>query len=154
MSYMIIGVHWLANKPLKDFHTQAWIAAIREELARNCSLRVGELSFELVYWADQHYRTIGSPLGLPTVAAHIHNEWGNLRTPSIVGKWVNLADPGDPVASDIHLNDDYEANAEEVKVQDDLILNNYADPSGKHNFHKIYRYLRCPEMSELIRGVM
>jgi len=281
MSYMMIGVHGLANKPPKELHTQAWIAAIREGLERNCSSNPKELSFEMAYWADQHYAkpldpddepyiptppdkpikkyrdnwldefrahtanvggnviekarewfgfgpasgaimeskladldkyydekndrtflraivknavrrnkdrritviahsmgsiisydalrelgnedmsckvqnfiTIGSPLGLPTVAAHIHNEWGNLRTPSIVGKWVNLADPRDPVALDIHLNDDYEPNDAGVRVQDDLILNNYADPKGKRNFHKIYGYLRCPEMSELIRGVM
>jgi len=280
MSYMMIGVHGLANKPPKELHTQDWIKAIKEGLERNFSFNPDNISLELAYWADvryptplnpdnepyiptppdelikkyrdnwlnelkahslniagdamnarelfgqgmagslilnrkladlaayhndkdvrnklrkivkdaikahkdkritviahsmgsiiaydamrelgnedvtcnvQNFITIGSPLGLPIVAGYIHKEWKNLRTPSIVRKWSNLADRRDPVAFDTHLNDDYEPNDAGVKVQDDLIINNYVDPQGKHNHHKIYGYLRCPEMSELIRGVM
>ncbi|MGB3941017.1 MAG: alpha/beta hydrolase [Candidatus Manganitrophaceae bacterium] len=98
--------------------------------------------------------TIGSPLGLPTVAAKISEEWKLLRTPSIVKRWINLCDPRDPVAFDTHLRNDYEANDQGVRVEDDLILNNYAGPDNKPNPHKIYGYLRCPEMSELIRGIL
>jgi len=281
MSYMIIGVHGLANKPPRDVHTQDWIKAIKEGLERNFSFNPDNISLELAYWADvrhttplnsdnepyiptppdelikkyrgnwldelkthsfdiagdamkntrawfgqgpagnailnsklsdlreyhnnpdvritlrkivkdaikarkdkritviahsmgsiiaydamrelgneditcnvQNFITIGSPLGLPIVAGYIRKEWKNLRTPSIVRKWINLADRRDPVAFDTHLNDDYEPNDAGVKIQDDLIINNYVDPQGKHKHHKIYGYLRCPEMSELIRGIM
>lgn len=101
-----------------------------------------------------NFITIGSPLGLPTVAATVNKEWKMLRTPSVVKRWVNFADPRDPVAFDTHLRNDYEANDQGVRVEDDLILNNYVGPTGDSNHHKIYGYLRCPEMSELLRGVL
>ena len=281
MSHIIFGVHGLANKPPEKKHAADWIAAIREGLARNCSLESVNLNFEAVHWAPLNYPapldpdlepyiptkkdqaiekyrdgwlsklrdyvsnvpgdiiqkgkewfgqglvadailskkltdlgkywddaenrktlrnwvktavknhqnkrvtiiahsmgsivaydalrelgqsdtnlrvdnliTIGSPLGLPTVAAKISMEWTLLRTPSIVKRWVNLADPRDPVAFDTRLRSDYDANDQGIRVEDDLILNNYVDPDGKANHHKIYGYLRCPEMSELLRGII
>ena len=281
MSYVIIGVHGLANKPPKDKHAQDWVAAIKEGLTRNCSLSLQSINFAPVHWADINYEspldpddepyiptptgqpiktyrdgwldvlrayvsdvpgdmlqkakewfgldpiteavlskkltdlgryynsnknrtilrgmvkdtvndnkkkritliahsmgsiisydalrelgqgdinlrvenfvTIGSPLGLPTVAAKISDEWKLLRTPSIVKRWINLSDPRDPVAFDTHLRNDYEANDQNVRVEDDLVLNNYIGPDNKPNHHKIYGYLRCPEMSELIRGIL
>jgi hypothetical protein len=281
MSYAIIGVHGLANKPPKEQHAHDWVAAIQEGLTRNCSLSVPAIDFIPVHWAhinyakpvdpdtepyiptpsdqpmkkyrdgwlseiraymsnvpgdmiqkgkewfgmdpltqtvldkklpdlakyyeneafraklrglvkdavgacnnkritliahsmgsiiaydalrelgrtDSNYRvenfvTIGSPLGLPTVAAKISDEWTLLRTPSIVKRWVNMSDSRDPVAFDTHLKNDYEANDQGVRVEDDLILNNYVSPDSKRNHHKIYGYLRCPEMSELLRGIL
>jgi pimeloyl-ACP methyl ester carboxylesterase len=102
----------------------------------------------------EHLITIGSPLGLPTVAAEMSREWQFLRTPSVVKRWSNLSDRRDPVAFDTHLGDDYEANDEGVRVEDDLILNNYVAKDGKANYHKIYGYLRCPEMSERVRSIL
>jgi len=281
MSYVIIGVHGLANKPPWEKHAQDWIAAIGEGLRRNCSLDIQKIDYIPVHWAhlnypdpvsldpepyvatpsdqpikkyrdgfldhlkgyvsdvpgdaiqkakewfgfglvteavlsrkltdlglyyssrenrtklralvkdaidgsknrritliahsmgsivaydalrelgdtDMTYRidnfvTIGSPLGLPTVAARIAKEWNILRTPSVVKRWVNLSDPRDPVAFDACLRNDYEANDRGVRVEDGLILNNYQGPDGKKNYHKIYGYLRCPEMSELLRGIL
>jgi pimeloyl-ACP methyl ester carboxylesterase len=281
MSYVIIGVHGLSNKPPKEQHANDWVAAIKEGLARNCFLSEQPIQFISVHWADinnrapldpdlepyqptpkdqpivryrdgwlsmarayasdvpgdiiqkgkewlgldpvsnvvlerklpdldkyytseenrrvlrtmvrtaieenrnkrimliahsmgsiiaydalrelgqadtrsqvENFVTIGSPLGLPTVAVNISQEWRLLRTPSVVRRWVNLADPRDPVAFDPHLTNDYEANDQGVRVEDDLILNNYVGPDGKPNRHKIYGYLRCPEMSELVRGIL
>lgn len=103
----------------------------------------------------ENFITIGSPLGLPTVAMKIHKEWNMLRTPSVVAKrWINLADRRDPVAFDTHLRNNYEANDKGVRVEDDLILNNYVGPKGLPNYHKIYGYLRCPEMSEFLRSIL
>ena len=90
-----------------------------------------------------------------------------VRTPSIVSQsWTNFADRLDPVALDSHLSDDYSENGKGIRVQDDLVLNDYRkptkgksgtmemerDPEGKNNHHKSYGYLRTPELSELVKG--
>lgn len=101
-----------------------------------------------------HFVTIGSPLGLPQVKHKVFQENPLVRTPTVVRRWTNLADRRDPVAVDVHLRDDYEPNDAEVQVKDDLVINNYIGPSGKANPHKIYGYLRCPEMSQLVRAFL
>ena len=98
----------------------------------------------------EHLVTIGSPLGLPHVAYKANEEFGRLRTPSIVEKWSNLADRRDPVAADVHLDNDYKANGRGVKVHDDMVINGYKGKTGKRNHHKSYGYLRTPEISQLI----
>lgn len=95
--------------------------------------------------AIEHFLTIGSPLGLPHVKLKIMEERAPVRTPTIVKRWSNLADRRDPVAVDIHLADDYGPNAAQVKVHDDLVLNDW----GGIN-HKSYGYLRTPELSDLL----
>lgn len=278
MSYTIIGVHGLANKPPKAPHELDWKKAITEGLQRNFNVSPTTLNFRLVYWADvlyqqpvvndeepyqqaegtgplktykdgwsdalrftlssvgggaldaakrwfgidtvadvvlqaklqdlaryyneatvrnelrkrlreaisaekdkrlmvvahsmgsiisydvlrelgkedtpptvDHFITIGSPLGLPHVKLKIFEENQTLRTSSIVRQWTNLADRRDPVAFDTHLGDDYEANDRGVAVRDDLIINSYKNRTGKTNYHKIYGYLRAPELSDLVR---
>ena len=89
-----------------------------------------------------HFVTIGSPLGLPHVKLKIAEENNAVRTPSCVRKWTNYADRFDPVAFDPHLRDDFVANARGVRVEDDLVLNDW----GGIN-HKSYGYLRTPEFS-------
>ena len=106
-----------------------------------------------------HFVTIGSPLGLPHVKGEIVKERRHdpkVRTPSIVSKsWVNYADRKDPVAVDIHLRDDYRANNSDVRVRDDLVINDYRCPGdGKRNHHKSYGYLRTPELSRQIQGFL
>lgn len=113
-----------------------------------------ELGHDNVNIHVDNFITIGSPLGLPMVVTDIHKEWGTLRTPSLVRRWVNFADPRDPVAFDTHLRNDYDANDQGVRVEDDVILNNYVDEGQKPNYHKIYGYLRCPEMSDVLRGIL
>ncbi len=109
--------------------------------------------------------TIGSPLGLPHVKKKIIEERQyagaggvekeRVRTPTVVtGRWVNFADRKDPVALDVHLRDDYGANARKIRVEDDLVANGYQGLSGKPNHHKSYGYLRTPELSEHIRGFL
>lgn len=109
--------------------------------------------------AVQHFVTIGSPLGLPHVKQKVVEERKKLgyasadevRTPSIVTEsWVNYADPRDPVALDSHLNDDYEENANGVRIKDDIVDNDYVGSEGKRNYHKSYGYLRTPELSRQI----
>lgn len=103
-----------------------------------------------------HFVTIGSPLGLPHVKANVHKERSYaavpVRTPSVVTeRWVNDADRRDPVAFDVHLADDYRPNDNGIRVEDDLMINDYVSPSGDQSAHKSYGYLRTPELSEHIR---
>ncbi|MCH7838125.1 MAG: hypothetical protein IIC26_06405, partial [Chloroflexi bacterium] len=102
-----------------------------------------------------HFVTIGSPLGLEPVKDKIHETYkkrGHRRTPTIVTKrWANYADRDDPIAIDKHLSDDYGPNDRGIHVEDDLVLNDYVNPSGDRNAHKSYGYLRTPELSEHIR---
>ncbi len=99
--------------------------------------------------------TIGSPLGLSHVKMTIFEKHERrsdrtlVRTPTVVTKhWKNYADPKDPVALDTHLRDDYEANKAGVRVQDDLVSNDYVNVDGSHNYHKSYGYIRTPEFSK------
>lgn len=94
----------------------------------------------------EHFVTLGSPLGLSHVKYMIKKENQLVRTPSLVKKWSNLADRRDPVALDTHLSDDYEANDYDVKVTDELVLNDW----GSIN-HKSYGYLRTPEFTDLLK---
>ena len=105
-----------------------------------------------------HFITIGSPLGIPHVKDHVYEERSRydsavpVRTPSVVSvEWVNYADRKDPVAVDAHLRDDYKANARGIRVEDDLVINDYVTDDGESRPHKSYGYLRTPELSEHIR---
>lgn len=103
-----------------------------------------------------YFVTIGCPLGLSLVQEHIEKfRWDeNVRTPSVVSKkWVNFADPLDPVAVDTHLRGEYGENGRGVRVKDDLVSNDYA-VRGSSNHHKSYGYLRTPEMSRLVKEFM
>jgi len=97
-----------------------------------------------------HLITIGSPLGLPYVSKKIRNEFQENQTPRGADQWTNISDPGDKVALDCNLNDEYAANANDVQVKDVLICNEYINHQGKKNNHKSYGYLRAPEMSDRI----
>jgi hypothetical protein len=99
-----------------------------------------------------HFVTLGSPLGMPYVLHKIRNENAAVRTPSVVRRWTNLADRRDPVAVDVHLADDFEPNDRGVCVEDKLVINGYYSPERKPNHHKIYGYLRTPELTELVRA--
>lgn len=108
-------------------------------------------------FAIQHYITIGSPLGLTTVKRRVKAERSHysrvpLRTPTVVReRWVNYADRSDRVAFDTYLRDDYGANDSGVRVEDDLIFNDFVGPSGERHSHKSFGYLRTPELSRHIK---
>ena len=104
-----------------------------------------------------HFVTIGSPLGLPLVKLNVdrHNrgraDEDRVRTPTVVrGSWINYADRKDPVSFDNHLRDDYGKNRHGIRVEDDIVLNDYVDDKGKRNPHKSYGYLRTPELSKFL----
>lgn len=101
--------------------------------------------------AIDHLVTIGSPLGLPIVTQHIREEFSNTTVPHQVRHWTNLADPGDKVALDCSLTDDYRPAPGGIRVQDDLIHNGYVDRSGSNDRHNSYGYLRTPELSDIVR---
>ena len=98
----------------------------------------------------QHLVTIGSPLGLPIVTFHVRREFGGTVTPAGVRRWSNMADPGDKVALDNNLADEYTANASGITVRDILVYNEYRNHEGKPNKHKSFGYLRAPELSDVV----
>jgi hypothetical protein len=97
-----------------------------------------------------YFVTVGSPLGLAEFKEVVA---GSLCVPECVARWSNYADPKDRVARwDTSLSEDYKANSRGVTISDHLVVNGYVSPAGKSNPHKIFGYLRTPEMSELIAG--
>jgi hypothetical protein len=97
-----------------------------------------------------HFVTLGSPLGLTLMTDIVV---GPLRVPECVARWSNFADRRDDVARwDTFLSEEYGANSRGVTISDHLVVNGYVSPTGKPNPHKVYGYLRAPEMSELIAG--
>jgi hypothetical protein len=168
--------YWNSNRSIKDRagHLRAARDVLQEELSRALighhqagneimliahsmgSIISYDVLRDLGYPARQievaYYATIGSPLGLQVVKEKTQRErWDHLvRTPSVVTRrWVNFADPRDPVAVDAHLRNDYAANSAGIRPEDDLVLNDYRR-GEKQNPHKSYGYLRTPEMSRLI----
>jgi pimeloyl-ACP methyl ester carboxylesterase len=105
--------------------------------------------------AIAHFITIGSPLGLAEVKGHAAREFGSPAVPAGVARWTNFADPRDPVAAlDVRLRSDYHANARGVRIDDAGVRNTYVSLEGKANPHKVYGYLRTPEMSALIASML
>jgi hypothetical protein len=102
----------------------------------------------------EHLITIGSPLGLPIVGKKIRQEFGNNETPAIVRRWTNVSDPGDKVALDCRLADEYDRNAAKIGVEDVFIVNGYRSPVGDANNHKSYGYLRAPEFTALLKDAL
>ena len=99
-----------------------------------------------------HFVTAGSPLGLAEVKELVA---APRRVPECVARWSNFADPRDFAARwDTRLANDYRPNRAGVAVSDHLVINGYASPSGKPNPHKIFGYLRTPEISQLIAGFL
>ena len=86
--------------------------------------------------------TIGSPLGLQEAQDQLKRMSGQrkLAVPAPVERWINVADPLDPVALDKSLHGDFAANAKGTRVEDVLQWN--AD--GMRNPHSGSGYLRTP----------
>lgn len=101
--------------------------------------------------------TLGSPLGLPLIMKKIFDEWGlefkrEIKTPvpkNITRRWFNFSDLSDPVAMNYDLADDYGVNSFGVGPVDVTIENDYVYRK-KRNHHKLYGYLRAPEVSKAI----
>jgi pimeloyl-ACP methyl ester carboxylesterase len=101
--------------------------------------------------------TIGSPLGQPIIFKKFREELAqdefngskpkvpeNIRT-----HWFNLADLRDHVAMNYQLADDFTENSRHLEITDKIVSNNYRY-QNKANPHKIYGYLRTPELSRII----
>ncbi|MCU0847343.1 MAG: GPI inositol-deacylase [Spirochaetes bacterium] len=101
--------------------------------------------------------TIGSPLGLPMIMKKNMEEMGKefrkgAMVPSpenITGRWYNFADLNDPVALNYSLANDYEKNSKGLGPEDIVVYNNY-EKDGRRHPHKLYGYLRAPEVSRVI----
>ncbi|MFQ5991664.1 MAG: hypothetical protein ACE5NA_04420 [Nitrospiraceae bacterium] len=102
-----------------------------------------------------HFVTIGSPLGLSYVKQNVEGERKELRTPTVVSEqWVNYSCPKDLVSLDTKLSDDFRENRRGIRVEDDLVNNDYVSPEGKSNEHKSYGYLRTSEISRHIQSFL
>lgn len=101
-----------------------------------------------------HFVTIGSPLGLPSVTQHVREEFSNTLVPQQVRQWTNLSDPRDRIALDCSLADDYRPTPGGIRVREDLVHNDYVDRTGKNDQHNSYGYLRTPELSGIVHGFL
>lgn len=101
--------------------------------------------------------TMGSPLGLPLIQKKIFDELGlNFKkdakppTPeNIVREWLNFSDLSDPIAMNYNLADDYAVNSKGIGPVDYIVENDYTYRK-KRNHHKLYGYLRTPEVANAI----
>lgn len=94
--------------------------------------------------------TIGSPLGLQEVQDQLKsvtNQPRGLKVPAAVKRWVNVADPLDPVCADKQLAGDYGANADGVGVEDFLRWN----VDSPRDPHSGSGYLKLPEVRTAVR---
>ncbi|MBP7738159.1 MAG: hypothetical protein KA369_19445 [Spirochaetes bacterium] len=101
--------------------------------------------------------TIGSPLAMPLIMKQILIEQGRdfkkeqkpVTPESITTAWYNYADLDDPVAIIYKIGDDYRPNSRGVSPKDTIIYNNY-EIDGDRSPHKLYGYLRAPEVARAI----
>ena len=107
-----------------------------------CSFAPGEIEVDL-------FVTIGSPLGLTEVQDQLKvftRQPRGLTVPAVVKRWVNVADPLDPVCADKHLGGDYkERNG--VRVED-FVRFNCDSPRDPHSGSG---YLRLDAVREPVR---
>lgn len=93
--------------------------------------------------------TIGSPLGLQEVQDQlkvITNQKKGLAVPAVVKRWVNVADPLDPVCADKRLSSDYAAT-NGIDVEDRVQWNS----DSPRDPHSGSGYLRLPEVRGPVR---
>ncbi|HEY5755904.1 MAG TPA: hypothetical protein VIU34_08775, partial [Steroidobacter sp.] len=96
--------------------------------------------------------TIGSPLGLKEVQDQLKVVTGqkkSLAVPAIVNRWVNVADPLDPVCADKRLSSDYAAT-NGVRVED-FVQWNADSPRDPHSGSG---YLRLSEVRGPVRDAI
>ncbi len=101
--------------------------------------------------------TIGSPLGMPLILKKIMIEQGrdikkereSVTPENIRTAWYNFSDLDDPVAINYNLADDYRPNKAGIAARDVIVYNNYEN-DGDRSPHKLYGYLRAPEVANVI----
>ena len=99
--------------------------------------------------------TTGSPLGVPFIYSELKFELQQAEdslahTPdAIIRHWFNFADPNDKLAVNYELDKLFTQNIHEINSEAMLVHNDY-ESNGIKNPHKIYGYLRAPEISKII----
>jgi pimeloyl-ACP methyl ester carboxylesterase len=95
--------------------------------------------------------TIGSPLGIKEVQDELRRitQQAQLAVPGCVGRWLNVADPLDPVAFDKWLKDDFRAT-NGVRVEDELEWNK---DSPRHP-HSGTGYLQTKPVRRAVRDAV
>ncbi len=101
--------------------------------------------------------TIGSPLGQPLIYSKYYKklarkefEGSQLSVPeNIRNHWYNLADLRDFVAMNHQLSENFRENSRHLEIVDKIVTNDYYY-QNKPNPHKVYGYLRTPEMAKII----
>jgi subtilisin family serine protease len=96
-------------------------------------------------WQVPLFVTIGSPLGIQEVQ-DVLRDWngGKLEVPACVGSWLNIADPGDVVAIDPALKNDFGGDA---RIRDGLRNN----PDAPRHPHSGTGYLALPDVRNAVR---
>ncbi len=102
--------------------------------------------------------TVGSPLGLPFIRQQFSGQKEekniHLTVPENIRQaWYNMSDLDDKVAINYSLADDYLSNGLGVGVKDLQVVNDY-HYAGVRNTHKIYGYLRTPELAAIFRDFL
>ena len=106
-----------------------------------CGLEPGEIQVDL-------FLTVGSPLGLQEVQDQLKVMTGQktLTVPAVVKRWINVADPLDPVCADKRLGGDYKPRAG-VAVEDLLRWNG----DSPRDPHSATGYLHLMEVRNAVR---
>lgn len=91
--------------------------------------------------------TIGSPLGIEEVQDVIRKLSGPLKVPECVDKWVNVAEPLDPVSADRTLEEEFGKNGRGVGVEDFEVRN----PDWQTNPHSSTGYLNTEPVRNAVR---
>lgn len=148
----------LTRALLRDVHDYLFVTARREQMRESMveRLRAGGgpfvvighsqgslIAYDVLSSLDPDtfevplFVTIGSPLGIAEVQDQLKPLTGQrtLRVPPCVGRWLNVADPLDPVAADKGLANDFEP---EGAIDDNLEWN----PDSPRHPHSGSGYLR------------
>jgi subtilisin family serine protease len=159
---------WLTDLLLPDVHDYLFDADARERMLESLAdrLRAGGEPFVVVghslgsviaYELLRRFRkedcdvalfvTVGSPLGMQEIQDHLAQS-GPLATPECVRRWVNFADPEDPVAIDPSLAGEFKANkAHRAEVVDIPVENT----DRSRNPHSGTGYLSTKAVREVVR---
>jgi hypothetical protein len=105
--------------------------------------------------------TIGSPLGIPLIMEKLREEQRGaivsnrkIKTPeAISGQWLNLFDRRDEVVCQHRLGDFFAPNNRGVTPEDAIVINDY-HTDRRVNPHKVYGYLRCREISDVLHRLI
>ena len=165
---------WITRKLtrafIRDVHDYLFVAERREQMRKSVLERIqpgggpfavighsqGSLiAFDVLSDLDPAkyqiplFVTIGSPLGLTEVQDQVKVLLGKSRltVPRCVGRWLNVADPGDPVAADSTLRDDFSGGS----VIEDVQATNLDSPAHPHSGSG---YLRLDVVRRAVRDAV